>query len=429
MQKSLYLFLVLFGISVNCSCQVADSIFINLLKQNSFSIRSSELGAADDDLEFLKDLLKDKRIVSMGEATHGTKQFAQLKCRFFKFLVENLHFNIIAMEADFGVTMEINDYVLGINDNGRGALRKLLFFHCVNEETWQLIEWIRLHNKKFKQKQVKIYGIDFQFGDGQLDRIKEYFSKVDTIFLKEIGKYNEQPSEGFYGPSLAIEHITMIRGRLREDSVRYISTSGLREWEKALHLTHTLEGFHFLRQRRINRDLCMKRNIDWILEHEGENSKMLVWAHNQHVMYDSVMTANGYMKVMGLFLKDSYRHELYTIGFDFNKGRFLANKPTILGKKVLTVYNIANAPPGTLASTLSQVPFSMFFIDNANASKNKVIKNKWKGSVLMRSIGGLIPEECVIEQSCSFISLPLLKAYDGLIFVNETLEVTRLKEM
>jgi erythromycin esterase len=137
MKKSLYLFLVLLGISVECRCQVTDSIFINLLKQNSFPIGSSELGAPDDDLEFLKGLLKGKRIVSMGEATHGTKQFAQLKCRFFKFLVENLHFNIIAIEADFGLTMAINDYVLGLNDNGRRALRELLFFHCVNVETWK----------------------------------------------------------------------------------------------------------------------------------------------------------------------------------------------------------------------------------------------------------------------------------------------------
>jgi erythromycin esterase len=400
------------------------------LKQNSFSIKSSELVAPDDDLKFLKGLLKDKRIVSMGEATHGTKQFAQLKCRFFKYLVENLDFNIMAIEADFGVTMAVNDYVLGINDDGREALKKLLFFHCVNEETWELIEWMRLYNKKFKERQVKIYGIDYQFAYRQLDIIKKYFSKVDTVFFQEIEEYEEQPPLNFYGPCLAIEDTKKIRNRLQGDSARYILTSGALEWEEMLHLTYTLEDFYFLRQQSINRnrDLCMKKNIEWILEHEGSNSKVLVWAHNLHVMYDSLpWKGKGYFKLMGLCLKDSYRDELYTIGFDFNKGRFLANRPMGLGKKELTVYDIASAPSGTLANTLSKVPSNMFFIDIATAAKYKAIRDKWHGSVLMRNIGGMIPEVCVIEQSCSFVPLPLLNAYDGLIFVNETLEVTRLK--
>lgn len=415
---------------MNCGCQDTDSLFINLLKQNSFSIKSSELSAPDDDLKFLKGLLKDKRIVSMGEATHGTKQFAQLKCRFFKYLVENLDFNIIAIEADFGATMAVNDYVLGINDDGREALKKLLFFHCVNDETWELIEWMRLYNKKFKERQVKIYGIDYQFADRQLDIIKKYFLKVDTVFSQEIEEYEEQPDLNFYGSSLTIEDLKKIRNCLQNDSARYILISGALEWKKILHLTYTLEDFYFLRQQSLNRhrDLCMKENIDWILEHEGSNAKVLVWAHNMHVLYDSVSRqGKGYFKLMGLCLRDSYRDELYTIGFDFNKGRFLVNKPAGLGGKELTVYDIASAPNGTLANTLSKVPSNMFFIDIATASKYKAIRDKWHGSVLMRSVGGMIPEVCVIEQSCSFVPLPLLKGFDGLIFVNETLEVTRLK--
>ena len=420
---------------MNCGCQDTDLLIINLLKQNSFSIKSSELSAPDDDLKFLKSLLKDKRIVSMGEATHGTKQFAQLKGRFFKYLVENLDFNIIAIEVDFGVTMAVNDYVLGINDDGREALKKLLFFHCVNEETWELIEWMRLYNKKFKERQVKIYGIDYQFADRQLDIIKKYISKVDTVFSQEIEGYDVQPALKFYGPSLAIEDTKKIRNRLKNDSARYILISGALEWKEMLHLTYTLEDFYFLRLQSLNRprDLCMKENIDWILEHEGSNAKVLVWAHNMHVMYDSMPwnslpgKEKGYFKLMGLCLKDSYRDELYTIGFDFNKGRFLANKPAGLGGKELTVYDIASAPSGTLANTLSKVPSNMFFIDIATASKYKAIKDKWQGFVLMRNVGGMIPEVCVVEQSCSFVPIPLLKAYDGLIFVNETLEVTRLK--
>lgn len=40
------------------------------------------------DLEPLKTILKDKKIVAMGEATHGTKEFFQMKHRMLEFLVE-----------------------------------------------------------------------------------------------------------------------------------------------------------------------------------------------------------------------------------------------------------------------------------------------------------------------------------------------------
>jgi len=198
-----------------------------------------------------------------------------------------------------------------------------------------------------------------------------------------------------------------------------------------LHLTYTLEDFYLSRQGSSvrHRDLCMKENIDWIIKHEGPKAKVLIWAHNLHVMYDSLPWKDDgeYFKVMGLCLKDSYQQEVYTIGFDFNKGRFLANKPVGLGEKELTVYDIASAPSGTLANTLSKVSSNMFFIDIATVSEHKVIRDKWQGTVLMRNFGGMVPEVCVIEQRCSFVPLPLLKIYDGLIFVNETLEVTRLK--
>ena len=46
-----------------------------------------------DDLQPLS-YLGSSRIVGLGEATHGTKEFFQLKHRIFKYLVENHGFKI-----------------------------------------------------------------------------------------------------------------------------------------------------------------------------------------------------------------------------------------------------------------------------------------------------------------------------------------------
>src|SRR5512145_1222218 len=52
-----------------------------------------------DDLEPLRRLVGDARIVSLGEATHGTREFFQMKHRILRFLVERMGFTAFAIEA------------------------------------------------------------------------------------------------------------------------------------------------------------------------------------------------------------------------------------------------------------------------------------------------------------------------------------------
>src|SRR5262249_29883955 len=52
---------------------------ISWLKANALPLASVEPGADFKDLEQLRPLIGDARIVSLGEATHGTREFFQLK--------------------------------------------------------------------------------------------------------------------------------------------------------------------------------------------------------------------------------------------------------------------------------------------------------------------------------------------------------------
>ena len=49
------------------------------------------------DLEPLRALIVDARIVSLGEATHATREFFQLKHRLLEFCVAELGFTVFAM--------------------------------------------------------------------------------------------------------------------------------------------------------------------------------------------------------------------------------------------------------------------------------------------------------------------------------------------
>jgi erythromycin esterase len=61
-------------------------------------------------------LIGDARIVSLGEATHGSREIFQLKHRMIEFLASEMGFTIFAIEANMPEAYRVNDYVL----NGTG---------------------------------------------------------------------------------------------------------------------------------------------------------------------------------------------------------------------------------------------------------------------------------------------------------------------
>ena len=65
-----------------------------------------------NELISLQKFFKEKKVVGMGEATHGTKEFFNMKAKMFKFLVLNCGYKIFSIEATFGGALKVNRYVL-----------------------------------------------------------------------------------------------------------------------------------------------------------------------------------------------------------------------------------------------------------------------------------------------------------------------------
>ena len=75
----------------------------------------------------LKKIVGDARVVSLGEATHGSREFFQFKHRMLEFLATEKGFTIFSIEANMPEAYRLNDYVL----NGKGdpaALIKGMYF-------------------------------------------------------------------------------------------------------------------------------------------------------------------------------------------------------------------------------------------------------------------------------------------------------------
>ena len=69
------------------------------LAENHRPIRSISFDGDFSDIEFLAQELEGKRIVQLGESSHGTAEFSAVKVRVIKYLHEQLAYNVIAFES------------------------------------------------------------------------------------------------------------------------------------------------------------------------------------------------------------------------------------------------------------------------------------------------------------------------------------------
>src|SRR5262245_16373273 len=80
--------------------------------EHAVPLKGVEAGIGYEDLAPLRELIGNARVVGLGEATHGTREFFQLKHRLFEFLVSELGFTLFLIEAGFGESLAVNRYVL-----------------------------------------------------------------------------------------------------------------------------------------------------------------------------------------------------------------------------------------------------------------------------------------------------------------------------
>src|SRR5215475_11710059 len=131
----------------------AEAEVVAWLKANALPLATVEPGSPFHDLAPLRAMLSKARVVSLGESTHGTREFFKLKHRLIEYCVAEFGFTIIAFEANYGSMLAVNDYVL----HGKGDIADVIapgvgFDIYDTEEVLALVEWVRSWNLSHARK-------------------------------------------------------------------------------------------------------------------------------------------------------------------------------------------------------------------------------------------------------------------------------------
>lgn len=107
---------------------------------------------------FLAHYIKDKKVVDLGEASHGTQEFYTAKALISKYLITHERFTTIAFEMDEKIAEKINSYVSGGNENITDILKQYGLYNA--SELLALIEWLKAYNQRQIGNTVSIIGFD-----------------------------------------------------------------------------------------------------------------------------------------------------------------------------------------------------------------------------------------------------------------------------
>ncbi len=146
---------------------------------------TAEAGRGFADLRPLETVIGDARIVALGEGTHGTREFFQMKHRLTEFLAAEKGFTLFAIEANMPEANRVNEYVLTGKGNPKQLLGGLYFWTWDTQEVLDLILWMRQFNQSGRGR-LQFLGFDMQFGELAMRNTRAFVADFDPDYTKDL---------------------------------------------------------------------------------------------------------------------------------------------------------------------------------------------------------------------------------------------------
>ncbi|CAN5602037.1 hypothetical protein BH10BAC4_BH10BAC4_26950 [soil metagenome] len=262
------------------------------------------------DLAFLDTLLRDKRIVFLGEANHGDGSTIIAKAKIIRYLTEVLHFKVVVFEEPFYSMTKANELLKDKTIDPRSILNE-----CFGSQV--LIEGkIRdyLIPSLLGKRGIEIRGVDL-IGVGPLQDllardlrqmdiknslVKKYINGVDSLNYMmlsggdkgETNRYRETFNFAAFdkASSEVLHELSNINDKRQERASRLMqvlrSNSGLAEWVRLgpgpVKLHHHTNNENVNDYHRL-RDKAMGNNLLWLISNEYPNDRIIVSTSTYHI--------------------------------------------------------------------------------------------------------------------------------------------------
>ena len=405
-----------------------DTRWISWIRENHHAIQpgpSPSTATQDDyaDLQFLKEVIGDRRIVQIGESHHSVAEYGAVKTRLIKFLHDEMGFDVLAFESSIYECFAADLRQLSPTD----ALFATIFSVWAFEEVVPLFEYLK--QTQSTARPLAFAGFDPQISSrtGVATR-PAFFQRVvgvlDPNYAREVAQFDAQFIDRIQreGPSYARdEEERLVAFYTRLSNYLDTNRAALAEAfsgdasplvaERVAISSAKLAQLLSAYERDPNdvtaqghmaiRDRAMADNLTFLARTLHPDKKIIVWAANIHVRHANEKTT-WVFPTMGGWLEERFRDELYTIGLYPNRG-------TVPGGR--TVFTIDAAEPGTLERLLSDAGASRLFVDMLSQPRND--GTRWMYEPMLSRDASISGPQAMLP-----VLIVPRDQYDGLLFID-----------
>ncbi|MCO5974748.1 erythromycin esterase family protein [Actinoallomurus soli] len=405
--------------------------FVGWLRAHAVPLTHLEPDAPLDDLEPLREVIGDARVVAIGENSHFIDEFSLLRRRILRFLVERCGFSVLAFEYGFSEGVPLDAWAQGEGTDDDLSTHLAGTIPVGVEEP---LRWIRRHNRT-ASRPVRFAGIDIPAAGGSLlpalAPVADYLREIDPEALPAV-QSAMRIAESFAGASAAsaapawtrlataeqdaLSAILMrLLIRFRAVEPLYVSRGDQRGYDIALRrieaACHGDYGFRAMADLFAGsgltadtsaRDVYMAGSVRWHLERSEPGTRVVLAAHNAHIQKTSV-SFDGHLTglPMGQHLHRVLGDEYFALGLTSVDGHTADMRPDEKAPFGFAVDDTALEPPepGSVEAAFADAGLGLGLADLRRARRE--------------TPGASGPDRIRIQSA--YVHTPVLDAFDGVL--------------
>ncbi|HJP85732.1 MAG TPA: erythromycin esterase family protein [Gemmatimonadaceae bacterium] len=337
--------------------QLARDSATSWLARRSAAIPAGGRVSPRDPLPPLDSLAMQARVLGLGEATHGSREFSDLRLAITRRLVERNGYRIVAIEASTGRLAILNRYIAGELPGGPYVTAALESGWIGRRAQRELLPWLRQWNAEHPKDRVELVGVDPQdivvardslrafltraYGSEFMTRLAPMFAELAAADSQTLVFGNSDID------STTRRSIVELIARLDLDAPVLIARFGRSQVESASSTARQLLQFAEFNSNAAgflnrSRDYYMAANLIDALSRAGPGAKAVYWAHNAHVAHPEGQSVNA--RTAGAWLREWLGCDYRAIATSFSEGSFVAQLPNDLTDRLAT--SVLPAAPG-----------------------------------------------------------------------------------
>jgi len=390
------------------------------------------------DLDPLLEGVGERRLVLLGEASHGTQEFYTWRTEISKRLIEEKGFSFIAVEGDWASLYRLNKFVKhlpGAPDSARDALVALdrwPEWMWGNTAVLELADWLHEHNEGLPPgDRIGFYGMDvyghWQALDDLLaytaehlaehhDAVIEHFACFD-VHGRDQRQYAQAVARGHASCQEAVNAVVRLLREHGDELAESDEKAYFRAKQNALVVRNAEEHYRFSAQGGPgswnSRATHMWVTVQRLLAYHGPAAKGIVWAHNTHVgdARATTMAQQGMVNIGQLSRQSLGDHAVFSNGFGTYSGEVNAG---LQWEAPMQIMETPEAAPGSFEAIMAAVEHEVFYVAIDAAVRAHAPLAAPRGH---RAIGVVFDPR---GEARNYVPTVLPQRYDGFIFIRHT---------